>query len=139
MARPRKPRAARKPRAPRVTGTYQATTGSVGGGELGEAAEEIAETARRIAAWSEQISTSIAVDVDEGAHRAVISTDAGPAWSAETQSRHPLFGDRERWYPPSEKQRPFLAPAADRRAGAAMAKYAQKIDRLCRERGFESA
>jgi hypothetical protein len=32
--------------------------------------------------------------------------------------------------------RPFLAPAADQRAGAAMAKYAQKIDRMCRAAGF---
>lgn len=137
MAAPRKPRAARRPRAPRVAGVFQATTGSVGGGELGEAAEEIAGEARRLAAWSEQIPLAIAVDVDAGAKQATISTDAPPAWSAETGARHPLFGDREHWYPPSAKQRPFLAPAADRRAGAAMAKYAKKIDRLCRERGFK--
>jgi hypothetical protein len=139
MARPRKPRAARKPRAPRVTGTYQATTGSVGGGELGSAAEEIAETARRLAAWSQQVATSIAVDVDEGAHRAVISTDAAPAYPNEVNARHPVFArgaDRTKWTWVAGNDRPFLAPAADRRAGAAMAKYAQKIDRLCRERGF---
>lgn len=136
MAAPRKPRAARKPRAPRVAGVFQATTGSVGGGELGEAAEEIANGARELAVWSEQIASSIAVEVDAGAQWAEISCDAGPAYPAETGARHPLFGDREHWYAPSARQRPFLAPAADRRAGAAMAKYAGKIDRLCRERGF---
>jgi hypothetical protein len=137
MAAPRKPRGPRRPRAPRVAGTYQATTGSVGGGELGAAAEEIAEEARRLGAWSAQIASSIAVQVDGGQSWAEISCDAGPAYPAETGARHPLFGDREHWYPPSAKQRPFLAPAADRRAGAAMAKYAQKIDRLCREKGFK--
>lgn len=133
MAVPRKRR--RTPR--RTPGTQQATLGSVGGGELRAAAEEIADGARRnAAAWSVQIPASIEVDVreDETGGTATISCDVGPAYPAETRARHPLFGDREHWYgPPGER---FLGPAADTRAGAAMAKYARKIDRLCREAGF---
>jgi hypothetical protein len=61
--------------------------------------------------------------------------DAPPAYPAETRSRHPLFGDREHWYGPPG--RPFLGPAADERAGDALAKYARKVDRWCREAGFK--
>jgi hypothetical protein len=136
MARPRKPRAARKSRAPRVTGNYMATTGSVGGGELGEAAEEIAAGARGLAAWSTQVAGGIHVDAGESS--ATIWTDAPPAYPNETGARHPVFarGARDKWTWVKGDNRPFLGPAADLRAGAAMAKYARKIDRLCRERGF---
>jgi hypothetical protein len=129
--------AVRRARAPRTrrqraTGSVRATTGSVGGGDLAVAAEEIAAGARKLAAWSRQIAASVTVDAGETT--AVVWTDAGPAYPAETRARHPLFGDRKYWYGPPGA--PFLAPAAALRAGAAMARYAQKIDRLCREAGF---
>jgi len=132
MAAPRKPRAPRRPRAPRAAGTRETTTGAVGGGELGQAAEEIADGARGLAGWSKQIASSISVDATDA--EAVISTDVGPAYPGETRARHPLFGNRKHWYGPPGK--PFLGPAADARAGAAMAKYAKKIDRMVRESGL---
>jgi hypothetical protein len=129
----RRARGPRKARAPRTPGTYASTVGGVGGGELGQAAEEIAKGARELAGWSKQISGDIHVDANETT--ATIWTEAGPAYPAETRARHPLFGNRAYWFgPPGQR---FLAPAAEERAGPALAKYAGKIDRLCREAGFK--
>lgn len=114
-------------------GTQLTTLGAAGGGELAQAAEVIADWARRLAArWSVSIPPTLQVDV--AGNTATIWSDAPPAYPAETRARHPLYGDRRHWYgPPGE---PFLAPALEQRAGAAMAKYAKKIDRLLREAGF---
>ena len=115
-----------------MPGTRNTTVGAVGGGDLAAAANIIADTARELAAWSEQIPGAIQVTVS--GNTAEISCDAPPAYPAETRARHPLFGDREHWYGPPGA--PFLGPAADARAGAAMARYARKIDRMCRKAGF---
>lgn len=113
-------------------GTQLTTLGAVGGGDLAAAAGIIADAAKANAAWSEQIPPRIKVKVS--GNTATISCDAPPAYPAETRARHPLFGNREWWYePPGE---PFLGPAADAKAGAAMARYAKKIDRMCRSAGF---
>jgi hypothetical protein len=114
-------------------GTQLTTLGAVGGGDLKAAAEIIADGARELAAqWSSQIPPAIEVEVS--GKTATISCSAGPAYPAETRARHPLFGNRKHWYGPPGA--PFLGPAADQRAGAAMARYAQKIDRMCRKAGF---
>lgn len=130
----RKARPPRRPRAPRAAGEYHATAGSVGGGDLVQAAEEIASQARKNASeWSTSVPASIRTE-SQGDSLVSIVADAGPAYPAETRARHPLFGNREHWYgPPGQR---FLGPAADERAGDAMAKYAGKVDRLVRERGF---
>ena len=130
----RRSRPARAPRAPRTPGTRQTTVGAVGGGELVQAAEEIADGARSNASWSTSIPGNIRTEQVSEKQVNVVS-DAGPAYPAETRSRHPLFGDREHWYGPPG--RPFLGPAADERAGDALAKYANKVDRWCREAGFK--
>lgn len=131
----RRPRGPRVSRAPRVAGSSATTLGAVGGGDLGAAAEEIAAGARMLAsAWAKTGATVASVRVEVAGNTAVISADSGAAYPAETRAMHPLFGRRRHWYgPPGER---FLGPAADARAGAAMARYAQKIDRLCREAGF---
>lgn len=116
-----------------MAGEKLTTLGAVGGGDLRAAAEEIADGARALAGWSKQIPGRITVTV--AGNTAVISCDAPPAYPAETRARHPLFGDRAHWYPPPGE--PFLGPAADARAGAAMARYARKIDRMCRQAGFK--
>ena len=134
----RRARSARRPRPPRRTaGTYQATAGSVGGGDLVQAAEEIAQGARELAAgWAKTGDVPASIRTEQASETSVtIIADAPAAYPAETRARHPLFGNRGHWYgPPGE---PFLGPAADARAGAAMARYAKKIDRMCRERGFQ--
>jgi hypothetical protein len=140
----RRPRKARKPRPPRQPqGTYR---GAVADGEdLEQAANVIADEARRLAGWSQQIHDGIVV---EGSGDTVtVWTEAGPAWSAETGARHPLFAQGPRgapgskgwnhWYAPSAQQKPFLAPAADAKASDAMDRYAQKYARQLRKAGFE--
>jgi hypothetical protein len=115
-----------------MPGTRATTVGAVGGGDLKAAAEVIAGTARELASWSKQIPAAINVSVSGST--AEISCEAPPAYPAETRARHPLFGDRHDWYGPPGA--PFLGPAADARAGAAMARYARKIDAMCRKAGF---
>jgi hypothetical protein len=110
------------------------TLGAVGGGgDLGAAAGIIADAARSLAAsWSQKIPPSISLEV--AGKVATISADAPDARPAELRLRHPLFGNREYWYGPPGA--PFLAPAADAKAGAAMARYAKKIDGWARKAGF---
>jgi len=137
MTAPRRPRAARRSRAPRTPGlrSYGATTGSVGGGELVQAAEEIADGARRNASWSATIPGNIRTERHDENHVDIVA-DAPPAYPNETGSRHPVFAqgpDRRDWTWVKGNLRPFLAPAAEQRAGPALAKYAQKVDRMVRE------
>ena len=138
MSAPRKPRAPRASRAPRTPGlrSYHATSGSVGGGELLDAAEEIADGARENAArWSTSVPASIRTEQHDETHVDIVA-DADPAYPNETGSRHPVFArgpDRRDWTWVKGNLRPFLAPAADERAGAALAAYAKKVDRMVRE------
>ena len=132
MAVRRKP--APRPRGPRQVSRVT-TTGALGArsSDLGAAAGIIADRARELAAsWSRQVPASISVEVSGKV--ATISADAPPARPNELALRHPLFGDREHWYGPND--RPFLAPAADQQADAAMARYAQKIDGWARKAGY---
>jgi len=148
MAAPRKPRAPRRPRPPKLAygRSYKkwmssepnvvvqySTAGSAGGGDLKAAAEEIADGARALAAgWSSEIPGRISVDGDD--QTVTISCDAPAAYPNEIAGvRHPTFG-HDPWV--TNQHRPFLGPAADQRAGAAMARYADKIDKMCRARGF---
>jgi hypothetical protein len=131
----RRPRRARKPRPPRTPGgTYRGTVAE--GEDLGEAANVIADEARRLGGWSRQIAEDINVETS-GDKTATVWTDAGPAYPAETGARHPLFGNRKHWYAPTDRQKPFLGPAADAKASAAMDRYAQKYERLLKKAGFE--
>jgi len=132
----RRARKARRPRTARGTASYAATVGAVGGGDLGAAAEEIAKGARELASpWAKTGAVVASIQVEVAGNTALITADAGAAYPAETRARHPLFGNRKHWFgPPGE---PFLGPAADQRAGAAMARYADKIDALCRKAGFQ--
>jgi len=124
----------------RVPGASRTTVlAAAGGGRLGEAAEEIAAGARELAArFSVQIPPSIRVDAGE--HVAEISSSVPPAYPNETGSRHPVYArgpDRREWTWVRGNHRPFLGPAAEARAGAAMAKYAEKIGDMARKAGFE--
>jgi hypothetical protein len=127
----------KRPRPPPRTVSRITTLGALGGaggGDLGAAAEIIAGTARELAAsWSATVPGSISVEVH--GQVATISADAPPARPNELALRHPLFGNKDHWYGPND--RPFLAPAADAKADAAMARYAKKIDGWARKAGFE--
>jgi hypothetical protein len=140
MAVHRKRAAVRKPRAPRSQVSRVALLSALQGGgggdqDLRAAAQVIADGAKALAgAWSKQIPPRIKVSVD--GNTATISCDAPPAYPNELAGvRHPVFGRHtERWV--TNAYRPFLSTAADARADAAMAKYAQKIDKLCRAAGY---
>ena len=129
------------------------TTGFLGGGgdDLAAAAGIVADGARSLAsAWSVQIPPNISVSVSGNV--ATISSDVGPAYPNEVAGvRHPVWGTEEEelraiakglghgrgWPWVRNQHRPFLAPAADSRADAAMQRYAQKVDKLARAAGFE--
>lgn len=115
-----------------MAGEQLTTLGAAGGGDLQAAAEVIAGTARELAGWSAKVPGSITVTVS--GQTATIKADAPAAYPAETRARHPLFGSRDHWYGPPGS--PFLGPALDRRAGDALARYAKKIDSMCRKAGF---
>ena len=124
----------RKARAPnQLSRVVAQSTLRTGGSDLGAAAEVIAAEARQLAAaWSVQVPARISVRVSGKV--ATITADAPNARPAELRLRHPLFGNRGWWYgPPGE---PFLGPAADSKADAAMAQYAKKIDKMARKAGF---
>jgi len=140
VSAPRRPRAARRARAPRTPGvrTYHATSGSVGGGELVDAAEEIADGARENASWSRTIPPNIRTEEHDENHVDIVS-DADPAYPNETGSRHPVFArgpDRAKWTWTKGNNRPFLAPAVEQRAGPALAKFAKRVDRMVEESGL---
>lgn len=118
---------------PNIT-IQRTTTGALGAGsDLGAAARVIADRARELAsAWSRQIPPAITVEVSGKV--ATISCDAPPAYPNEIEGvRHPTFG-HDPWV--TNQHRPFLGRAADEQAGAAMARYADKIDAMCRKAGF---
>lgn len=132
---------ARRPatRTREVSRVTSAAVISGAGGDLGAAATIIADGARALAAgWSAQIPGRISVSVTGNV--ATISCDAPPAYPNEIEGvRHPVFGPTAKnpdpkWVP--NQYRPFLAPAADAKADAAMARYAGKIDSMARKAGF---
>jgi hypothetical protein len=111
----------------------------VGGGELLDAAEEIADGARANASrWSRSVPASIRTEEHDENHVDIVA-DAPPAYPNEVHSRHPVYArgpDRAKWTWVPGNDRPFLSPAADERAGAALAKYAKKVDRLVKDSGL---
>lgn len=136
---PRRPKRVRKPRPPRqAKGTYRAAV--AGGDDLDAAANVIADEARRLASWSRQVSSDINVDTSGDGRTATVWSEAPPAYPNETDSRHPVYArgeDRAKWTWTAGNNRPFLGPAADAKASDAMARYAQKFERLLRKAGFE--
>jgi hypothetical protein len=109
------------------------------GGDLAAAAEIIADRARGLAsAWSVQIPP--AVDVEVAGNVATVSCSVGPAYPNEIEGvRHPVFArgpDRADWEWVTNEHRPFLGPAADLGADAAMDRYADKLGAMLWKAGF---
>jgi hypothetical protein len=134
---PASERRKRKRPGPRTVSRVVAvsTIGGISGSgdqRLKEAAGVIRDAARVLAEWSPRVQESISLRID--GRVATISASAPPARPAELRLRHPLFGDRSHWYGPPGH--PFLAPAADAKADAAMAKYALKIDDWAHKAGY---
>jgi hypothetical protein len=132
------PRSERRRRArpgPRTVSRVVALGTLTGSGDhdLQAAAEIIRDGAKALSgSWSKTVPESIGLRMEGKV--AIISAGAPAARPAELRLRHPLFGDRSHWYgPPGE---PFLAPAADARSDAAMARYAKKVDGWCKAAGY---
>jgi hypothetical protein len=117
----------------RITTTGALGRGSGGDEDLRAAAGDIAGEAKALAAkWSRTIPGSIGVAVSGNV--ADITATAAPAYPNEVAGvRHPVYG-HDRWV--TNEHRPFMGPAADSKADAAMATYAKKIDRAARKAGF---
>ena len=132
MSGTRKPRKRPAPRTVTRVVALGTLTGS-GDHDLQAAAEIIRDGAKVLASsWSRTVPESIGLRMEGKV--AIISAGAPAARPAELRLKHPLFGDREHWYgPPGEK---FLAPAADARSDAAMARYAKKIDGWAAKAGY---
>lgn len=108
---------------------------------LEEAAEIVAEKAREISSgFSRRIPLSIRVATYNG--RTYVEGGGPTAPNAfpfdpppgEVPSRHPLFGNRKRWY--SQPYRPFLEQAAEEAVDKAAEVYSKVIDDWCRETGL---
>jgi hypothetical protein len=115
------------------------TSGVLGTADLRAAAELVADGARAIAAGWGSTRIPPAIRVEVAGNMAIISCDAPPAYPNEVKGvRHPVFahGPRDTWHWVPNQYRPFLGPAADALAGAAMARYSRRIDTMCREAGF---
>ena len=143
MARPRQSRRRKPVTATQVTTQTVLIVGGFGsrgdGGALAgrvfEAATIIAEAAKEDAAEypSEQIPASI--HVGQGSPTsATVYADSPNARPIELGLRHPLFGDREHWYP--MKQRRFLENGAVAAGDAAAEALAMVIDDWARQDGF---
>jgi hypothetical protein len=123
----------RRRRAPRLAaGTYAGFIGA--DDDLGEAARVIADAARGIAAGNGMPATAASISIISDGRTAMVYSDAPAAYPNEVQGvRHPVFGRPPRV---TNDYRPFLAPAADLMAGAAMDAYAAKLDLWLKKAGF---
>jgi len=100
------------------------TTLRVSGGASGNLAKAAQDIADGIKSRSAEFSTKIppSVHVGQGsATTAVVYATAEPAYAIETGARHPLFGDREHWYP--MKQILFMEEGAARALDQAAEDY----------------
>ena len=127
----RRPRRRKKPRLP--AGTYRGTVAD--GSDLGQAAQLVADEAARIARGNGMPQTAGSISVEVSGDTAIVYSDAPAAYPNEVPGvRHPTYGHSP-WV--TNQYRPFLAPAAEAKATAAMKRYAEKLDRLLRKAGFE--
>ena len=109
---------------------------------LREAAEIVADEARkRSAEFSETIPGS--VRLTGGANRVTIAAGGASApsaymWEGKRGGRprwHPLFGDREHWYP-QLPVRPFLEEALEAKQDELLITFARVVDDWAHERGY---
>ena len=107
---------------------------------LREAAQIIADQARvNAAGWSVRVPPSIRIT--GGGVTVSISSGAPPSYPNEIPGvRHPVFGGRgtKRPHAPwvTNQHRPFLAPAADEKADAALEAFSKVIDDWAAEHGY---
>ncbi|MBX6382023.1 MAG: HK97 gp10 family phage protein [Microbispora sp.] len=103
----------------------------------------VADEAKRRASWSSRIPRATTVSVRFAGSpgvRVIVNRRKAPHARPHEhggrpgQFRHPLFGDRSRWY--SQRARPFLAPALEAKGRAAEREISRVVDRVTRDAGF---
>jgi hypothetical protein len=110
-----------------------------------DGANVIAEGVKRRAAWSERIPGSVRVRVTGlsftisagGAEAPSAYPNEAPARrgkQAGVPVNHPLWGNREHWYP--QRPRPFMLPAAEEDSDRALAAVAEVVNDWGRRNGF---
>jgi hypothetical protein len=110
-----------------------------------DGADIIAAGVRKRAAWSETIPGSVKVRVTGlsftisagGAEAPSAYPNEAPARRgkrAGTPVNHPLWGNREHWYP--QTPRPFMLPAAEEDSDKALEAVAEVVNDWGRRNGF---
>jgi hypothetical protein len=110
-----------------------------------DGANVIAEGVKRRAAWSETIPGSVRVRVTGlsftisagGAEAPSAYPNEAPARrgkQAGVPVNHPLWGNREHWYP--QRPRPFMLPAAEEDSDKALEAVAAVVNDWGRQNGF---
>ncbi|KXK63354.1 hypothetical protein AWW66_03305 [Micromonospora rosaria] len=116
---------------------------------LKKTGDQVAADAKGRASWSSRIPGAIRVKVLYGRGRAgvIITVSRKRAPHARPYEgiaarrgnaanfRHPLFGNRERWY--TQRTRPFLLPAAQARRAQVRADIVKVVADAARRRGFK--
>jgi hypothetical protein len=122
----------------RAADSFGSEAGGINQKYLLAAAGVIAEQARKNASkFSTRIPAATGVATGDNADEAIVITDGAAAPNAlpfETGERHPLWGDRELWYPQPKK--PYMAKAAKTASGQALEVYAAQVDELAAEHGY---
>lgn len=106
----------------------------------------VAQGARARASWSKRIPGAVKVKVLFGSKKqgVIVYVDRNRAPHARAYEgigtsganfRHPLFGDRDRWY--AQRKRPFLAPAGQAERDTARSEIAQVVEDAARRHGFQ--
>jgi hypothetical protein len=111
-----------------------------------EAAEVIADSARRKSSWSERIPASVHTLTAPGADTVLIVAGGAPAPHAITFEapnasywKHPVFGrgPRETWHWVKQDPRRFLKPAAEEEAGHSVRVVAQAVNDWAKFLGYD--
>lgn len=111
---------------------------------LRESGQTIADDAKTRASWSTRIPATIRVTASFRPNFEGVTIRAGGRsapharpyenFGGRGQFRHPLFGDRKRWY--TQAARPFLAPAAEAGEKRAALAVRAALDDAARDLGF---
>lgn len=100
-------------------------------------AGEVASVAKANASWSTKIPPTIAPTATSTYAGVRVRGILGPLYERGVRGgawRHPLFGNRNFWYP--QRTRPFLAPAITSTSKGALAKMERSIEAAAKAAGF---
>lgn len=100
------------------------------------AAKIIADQAKLNASFSKRIPAAIHVNVLDDDHAEIVANgfEARNAAPIEYGERHPLWGNRDYWYP--TPHRPFMERALAQKANAAAQEASKVVDDLAADEGY---